>query len=208
MHTGTGHMYDQLNTKDLLDEINCLLDATELEVQLEDYVAAETAIIGIIDRAQSLQQLLHLIPLRSETTHTNRDEDNEVEALINLERTSRRIADDAHNIRSEIDKYMENHPLTLANNIALRYDVKAAFCLKNSKVLVHKDFSLASDERDSVYMKINDTRFQPEEPSTFIFEQLSKCTLPPLWVDDLLSIDTIDFEMTITIKKSYKTENR
>jgi hypothetical protein len=108
MHTGTGHMYDQLNTKDLLDEINCLLDAAELEIQLEDYVTAETAILELIGRAQGLQQLLHLIPLRSEITHTNGDEDNEVEALINLERTSRRIADDAHNIRSEIDKYDSN----------------------------------------------------------------------------------------------------
>ena len=206
MHTGNGHMYDQLNTQDLLSEMNCLIDATELEVELEDYVAAETTILELIDRAQSLQQLLHLIPLRSEITHTNRDEDNEVEALINLERTSRKIADDAHNIRRTIDKYLVNHPLIFANTIALRHESKAAFCLKNSKVLVHKDISLESDER-SVYMKINDTSSQPHEHSTFIFEQLSKCTSPPLWVDDLLSIDTIDLEIRITIMKSYKVEN-
>lgn len=191
-----GHVYDQLNTLRLLNEIICHFDDAERDIQLEDYVSAESAILELIQQAKTLKQLLHLIPLRSEaicTLETN--DDLKVARLIKLETTCREIASDAHCIMTEIKKL----PLG-CTDFDFSNDFKISFCSNIGEVLLCKDVSLI-DENANVYLQLKEHRGLSN--NTFMFDQLGQYA-PPLWIDDILNLNTVELEIVFSVKRRYE----
>lgn len=201
MHREAGHIYDQLNLCQLFEEIGCLLDDAQHEVQFEDYSSAQAVILELIKQAQNLQQLLNLIPLRSRIKSTGReDTEKDVAGLINLEILCKKISNDMLHIQREVDNKITECNMVLGDDVEFGSRFKISFCSKSTEILLQKEVSLA-DKNDDIYLLLDEFHGLPDH-ARCMFDQLNQCT-PSLWLDDLLNISSIELEFLCTASRHY-----
>jgi hypothetical protein len=187
---------------ELIAELSCLLNDVEHDFGLEDYNEAETTLMTLIEQARTLLKLLQLIRTRPTTMHSSHEaNDSDIANMIELEGTCRRLASHA------IKTHNEKHPAFLKNKTIFNPIYQLTFYRPDSMPLITHTATIKYDDNGKPYFLLKHFD-EDNEHSNFIFDQLNQCPPIALSIDEILSINTIRYELNLTVLKNLKVGNR
>lgn len=209
-----GHDQDQELLQLLVSETENALERIKEVIETKDYFEGEIIAVDMLGKVQQLQKQFGIMPMRGKSARTLKAAtDEEITQLEELNDILALANDEILDITSKVS----NSLLDLNNSDSsttleeLKVNMAATvgendFAYREEEFFIHFDdlFLLAGSEQ----FINNDNPFWGNGLDRFrhcdFFHELYNYSMPPLWLEDILRIDTIVFDMVFTIRKTVK----